>query len=89
MSESLNHHQRQTLAAIFAHPTRHNLQWHNVAGLLKILGEVEEKHDGRVAVVVSGKTLVLGRPKGKDVGAEEVIEIRQFLKSVGVAPQEG
>ena len=87
MSEALNHHHRQTLDALFAHPTRHNLQWKDVGSLLSAIGDVEEKHDGRVSLTVAGQTKVLGRPKGKDVGAEELIEIRQFLKSTGFEPQ--
>lgn len=86
MSDSLNNRQRQTLEAVFAHPIRHNVQWKDVGSLLSAIGEVEEKHDGRVAVTVAGQTKVLGRPRHKDVGEEELIEIRQFLKASGYAP---
>lgn len=87
--DKLNNHHRQTLDALFAHPTRHNVQWKDVGSLLSAIGDIEEKHDGRVAVTISGQTKVLGRPKHKDVGTEEVIEIRQFLKEVGFAPAGG
>lgn len=88
MSEELNSHHRQTIEALFAHPTRRNLQWKDVGSLLSAIGDVEEKHDGRVAITVSGQTKVLGRPKSKDLGGEEVIEVRQFLKETGFAPAE-
>lgn len=88
MSESLNNHHRQTLEALFAHPTRHNLQWHDVGSLLSAIGDVDEKHDGRVAVTIADTTMTLSRPKSKDVGSEEVLEIRQFLKGVGFEPQD-
>lgn len=87
MSESLNSHHTQTLDALFAHPTRHNLQWRDVGSLLSAIGDVDEKHDGRVAVTIADSTVTLSRPRSKDVGTEEVLEIRQFLKSVGYEPK--
>jgi hypothetical protein len=76
------------LAAIFAHPTSANIQWHEVEALFKSLGaDIEEREGSRVAVVLFGELHVFHRPHPEpttDKGA--IASIRKWLDSHGVKP---
>ena len=63
----LNNHHRDTLSALFAHPTSHNIRWVDVVSLIGAVGEVEEKHDGRFRVTIGAETEVFDRSHGKDI----------------------
>ncbi|MFZ4497314.1 MAG: HicA protein [Candidatus Nanopelagicales bacterium] len=86
MTNHLNNHHRDTVAAIFAHPTSHNIRWVDVMSLLSAVGEVEEKHDGRFRITVGTEIEVFDRSHDKDISIEQVIDFRRMLKHAGYGP---
>lgn len=84
--ERLNSHQRDTLAALFAHPTSHNIHWVDVISLLEAVGTVEDKRDGGHRVTVGQMTEVF-EEHGKDIPMEAVIDLRRMLIAAGLAPE--
>lgn len=87
MTAHLNNHHRDTLTAIFAHPTSHNIRWVDVISLLEAVGEVEEKHDGRFRITVGTEIEVFDRSHNKDISIEQVIDFRRMLKHAGYGPE--
>jgi len=85
----LTAHHSDTLRQIFAHPLSHNVEWHAVVSLLHEIGQVDEREEGRLAVTAGDRTVVLARPRHRDLGAEELVELRHFLESVGYGAAEG
>lgn len=83
-STHLNGHHRRTLAALFAHPAGHNVEWHDVLSLLGYVGTVEERHGGGFDVTVAGKHAKLGRRHDHDLTGEEVRDLRAFLIRAGL-----
>jgi thiamine biosynthesis lipoprotein ApbE len=83
----LNNHHRGTLNKIFQHPVNHNVEWNDVLSLLNAVATVEEKHDGKYSVTLGDVTETIERPKHKDVGAQEVLDLRRLLSAVGFAPE--
>lgn len=82
----INHHQRDTLEAIFAHPTRHNIRWNEVEHLLNALGEAEIKHNGHLRVTLSGIVESFDVNHGKELTTQQVMDVRRMLKSAGFDP---
>lgn len=82
----INKHHRTTMAKIFQHPVNHNLEWKDVLSLMAAIGEVEEKHDGKYSLTLGSVTETLERPKHKDVGAQEVLDLRRMLTGAGFGP---
>jgi hypothetical protein len=82
----INHHQRDTLEALFAHPTRHNVRWKDVEHLLDALGEIEVKHNGHLHVTLSGIVESFDVNHGRDLTLEQVMDLRRMLKSAGFDP---
>jgi hypothetical protein len=80
---SLRDRHRRTLAAVFAHPTAHNLAWYDVVSLLGQLGDVSEVPNGKLRATVSGHA-VSWEPQGPQLAAAEVLSLRRFLQQVGV-----
>ena len=81
----LNGHHRDTLLQIFQHPTKHNIEWHDVLSLLEAIGSVEQQHDGKFLVSVGAETEVITRPKGKDIDVQQVVDLRRMLTGAGYA----
>jgi len=77
-----------TLQQIFAHPLSHNVEWHAVVALLGQVGSVNELHDGNLELTVGDRTLVVTRPHGKDLDADDVVPLRRLLESLGYKPVE-
>ena len=86
MTTHLNNHHRDTVTALFAHPTSHNLRWVDVISLLGAVGTVEEKHDGRFRINVGAEIEVFDRSHHKDISIEQVIDFRRMLKNAGYGP---
>ena len=86
MSEThkLNAHHRATVQKIFQHPVSHNIQWHDVASLLRAVGEVTEEHDGRLKVVLGPETETLDVPAHHDINEQMVVDLRRMLKGAGI-----
>ena len=78
---------RHTLDAIFDHPVPHNLSWMDVLRLLTHLGSPAEKADGKYSLTVNGAHLIFHRPHGKHLGAREITELRRYLASAGISPE--
>ena len=70
----------QILNQIFAHPTPHNLEWRELLTALKSIGTVEEVSNGKYHFTRSGRTLTFDEPGAKDVGEDEILRLRRFLK---------
>jgi hypothetical protein len=78
---------RRTLEAIFHYPVPHNLSWMDTLRLLTHLGSAEEKSDGKYSLTVKGRHVVFHKPSGKHLDAREITELRHYLTSAGVSPQ--
>ncbi len=71
----------KTYEKLFQHPLSHNLEWHDVQTMLGKLCEMTVDANGHVCVARNGHTLVLRRPKTKDLtDMHELKQIRQFLE---------
>jgi hypothetical protein len=87
--EHLNNKHRDTLRKIFDHPLSHNIEWNDVASLLEAIGTVTVRHDGKVVVTLGAETEVLEKPKGKDIDAQLVVDLRRMLTNAGYEPAPG
>lgn len=81
--EHLSNHHRDTLLKVYQHPTSHNIEWQAVLSLLKAVGSVEQRHDGKFLVHVGSETEVFTRPKHKDIDIQQVLDLRRMLTSAG------
>ncbi len=84
----LNSHQRDTLAQVFRHPLGHNIEWHAVLSLLNAVGTVQETHKGHLLVTIGGETETFDPARHKDIDAEQLTNLRRFLRKAGYAPGE-
>jgi hypothetical protein len=84
----MNSAHRKVLAAIFARPTRSDIKWRDIEGLIVALGgEVVERAGSRVAVLLNGVTAVFHRPHPVPTTKNgAVAALRQFLTNAGVRP---
>jgi hypothetical protein len=74
---------QDTVRQVFAHPLSHNIEWRAVVSLLREISDVEERSDGKVEVKSDGQTFVFTRPRQKDIDANEVVELRRLLETLG------
>ena len=88
MESHLTGSHRHAYDALFQHPVARNLQWRDVWSMLGVVANAVEGENGNLKVTRNGQTLVLHRPRGKDLtDAKEVSQIRNFLeRSVALAP---
>jgi hypothetical protein len=77
----------RTLDALFHHPVPHNLSWMDALHLLSQLGSAEEKADGKYSLTMKGQHVIFRKPHGKHLDASEISELRHYLASAGVSPQ--
>jgi hypothetical protein len=82
----LGSHHRDTVKRIFARPTSHNIEWHEVVSLLDAIGTVTHEHNGKLKVLLGPETEVLPAPHGKDVDVQIVVDLRRMLTEAGFAP---
>lgn len=59
----LNNHHRDTLMAIFQHPTSHNIEWRAVVSLLNVTGDAQEMPDGKYRVTLGGEEIIMNKPR--------------------------
>lgn len=83
IGEHVNHHHRDTIETLFAHPTSRNIKWVDITSLLKSLGEVDDTTHGRLRVklgdIVEGFEI-----HDKDATVEQVSDLRRMLREAGV-----
>ena len=83
----LDAHHRKTVDKLIAHPTSHNIQWHDVLSLLEAVGEVEELKGGRFKVTLGHETQTLETPRGTtDIDTQMIVDLRRMLKGAGIGP---
>ncbi len=78
---------RKTFEALFATPTRANITFSDIEGLIVALGgEVRTGAGSRVAFELKGKRVYLHRPHpGREAKKYQVEEVREFLRLLEVA----
>jgi hypothetical protein len=81
--EHLDGRHRDTLRQILQHPTSHNVEWHAVLSLLEAIGTVTTRPDGKVAVRIGSELEFFDPPKGKDIDAQLVVDLRRMLSGAG------
>jgi hypothetical protein len=82
----LSNNHRDTLAQILRHPVSHNVEWHAALSLLEQVGSVTQRHDGKFEVRVADESIVLTPPRGKDLDAQHVVDLRHLLLRAGYGP---
>ncbi len=81
----MNHHHRKVLHAIFAHPISANIDMKELEHALEALGaEIAPKSGSRLGISLGGHTVAVQHVNHR-VPKEEVIQIRKFLETCGVA----
>lgn len=71
---------------LFQHPMPHNLEWRDVQSMLNAMPDVQvvEDSNGNLKIARNGQSLVLHRPRGKDLAdKKELMHIRHFLDRSG------
>ena len=76
----------KTLEALYAHPIPANLHWTDVLTLIRRFGSVEHQRHGHLHVDVGGHGLTLKHTNAKQVDKDQVIQLRDFLKGLGITP---
>jgi hypothetical protein len=82
----LDGHNRHTLERLFAHPTSHNIQWHDVRSLLDQVGTVNEHPDGKFVVRIGDQTETFEPKRSHDMDIEHVMILRRALSAAGITP---
>jgi hypothetical protein len=88
MESHLNNHHRETVEKIFGHPVSGNLEWRQVLSLLEDIGTVTAERNGKLKVGLGPETEVFRPPRGKDVDAQMVVDLRRMLQHAGFARAE-
>jgi hypothetical protein len=88
MESQLSGHHQKIYQRIFEHPMPHNLQWRDVWSMLGAMPGMDaaedEKHN--LKVTRNGQTMLLHRPRGKDLAdKKELMQVRHFLERSGAA----
>jgi len=78
---------RTTLEKIFRHPASGNIEWRQVRSLLKAVGATTEERNGKLKVSLGGETEVLQPPRGKDIDAQMLVDLRRMLTRAGLDEQ--
>ena len=88
MDAQLSSHHRDTLEKIFRHPASGNIEWRDVLSLLEYLGMIAEERNGKFKVALGPETEVLEAPRGKDIDAQMIVDLRRMLRQAGFAPDD-
>ena len=86
MKSALSETHQNTYAALFRQPLPRDVQWREVSSMLGGMAGAEavQEGGGTLKVVRNGRTLVLRRPRGKDLAdAKELTQVRNFLERSG------
>jgi hypothetical protein len=90
MASELSGPHQKTYQHVFQHPMPHNLQWREVWSMLNAMPDVQAVDDAKGSLKISrnGQTLVLHRPRGKDLADKrELMQVRHFLERSGAPTQ--
>ncbi len=84
----MNATQRKTLHAVFERPTRADVRWSNIEGLVRALGgDVTEGRGSRVRFRLGDRVATFHGPHPKRVTGKATLEdVRRFLENAGVQP---
>lgn len=84
----MNAAQRKTLQAIFEKPTRADVRWSKIEGLVRALGgEVTEGRGSRVRFRLGERVATFHGPHPKRVTGKATLEdVRRFLENAGIKP---
>jgi hypothetical protein len=80
----LKSHHLATAEKILAHPTSHNIEWHDAAALIVEIGAIEEGANGRYTVTIGDETQIFDRPRGKDLDVQQIVDLRKMLTATGI-----
>jgi hypothetical protein len=84
----LSSHHRDTLGKIFSHPTSGNIEWREVLSLLDHVGTTSEERNGKFRVTLGPETEVFEAPRGKDIDAQMIVDLRRMLSQAGLTPDD-
>jgi hypothetical protein len=83
MESQLTGTHQKVYERVFQHPMPHNLQWREVWSMLGALPNTSAVEDanGSLKVTRNGQSMVLRRPRGKDLADKrELMQVRHFLE---------
>ncbi len=80
---------RATLEKILRHPAGGNIEWREVKSLLDAVGATTEEHNGKLKVTLGGETEVLEPPRGKDIDAQMIVDLRRMFTRAGATNGDG
>ena len=83
MESTLSGSHQKVYERVFQHPMPHNLQFREVWSMLSALPDTKVVEDaaGNLKIARNGQTLVLHRPRGKDLAdKKELMQVRHFLE---------
>jgi hypothetical protein len=86
MESQLSGPHQKIYQRVFQHPMPHNLQWREVWSMLSAIPDAKAAEDdkGNLKVTRNGQTLMLHRPRGKDLADKrELMQVRHFLERSG------
>lgn len=84
----MNHKHRKVLAQLFAHPISANIDFKEVEHVLQELGaEIENKSGNRIGVTLNGHKVAFTHVN-HSLPKDEVVQIRKFLETAGVTPEQ-
>ncbi len=89
MESQLTGSHEKVYQRLFQHPMPHNLQWREVRAMLEAIGDINTVEDdkGNLKLARGSQTLVLHRPRGKDLAdKQELMQVRHFLERSVAAP---
>ena len=66
-----------------------NIEWREVKSLLDAAGATTEEHNGKLKVTLGGETEVLEPPRGKDVDAQMIVDLRRMFTRAGATTGDG
>ena len=77
---------RKTLEAVYERPTRADIRWREVLGLMQALGaDISEGRGSRVRFALNGRRAVFHKPHPRPELIKGAVEaLRDFLKEAGV-----
>ena len=80
---------RTTLERILRHPASGNIEWREVKSLLDAVGAATEEDNGKLKVTLGGETEVLEPPRGKDIDAQMIVDLRRMFTRAGATNGDG